>query len=191
MTDIAPRIRPTEPLRLEHLALLSRIHGLAGTADTVGDTRPAELRRALRDVHDFLALELVPHALAEEAALYPAVETAMGAPGATDTMRREHLEIRRLIEDLETASDELGPDAPDRPAEHELRRVLYGLHALIRAHFAKEEDVYLEILDARLDDSAATRLFERLEAAARQAKIAIAAPTAVAAPTRPLSAAVD
>jgi len=31
-----------------------------------------------------------------------------------------------------------------------LRRVLYGLYAVVTVHFAKEEEVYLPILDARL-----------------------------------------
>ena len=48
----------------------------------------------------------------------------------------------------------------------------------MHGHFAKEEELYLEILDARLDDAAAAELFERLEAAARQARVAIAAPLA-------------
>lgn len=176
MISTAPRTRPTQPLRDEHLELLPRIHALADVASMVGDAPDADVRAAIDAARAFLAFELVPHALAEEAALYPAVETAMSAPGATDTMRREHLEIRRLLDDLETVRDALawGPSSPS--TDRELRRVLYGLLALVHGHFAKEEELYLEILDARLDDAAATELFERLETAARQAKVAIAAP---------------
>ena len=178
MISTAPRTRPTEPLREEHLELLPRIHSLADVASMVGDVPDADVRTAVDAAATFLAFELVPHALAEEAALYPAVETAMSAPGATDTMRREHLEIRRFIEDLEAARDALSSGPSDPTLDKELRRVLYGLHALVHGHFAKEEELYLEILDARLDDAAAAELFERLEAAARQARVAIAAPLA-------------
>jgi hemerythrin-like domain-containing protein len=168
--------RPTEPLREEHLQLLPRIHALADAAGLVGEAPDVEVRSAIDDAYTFLAFELLPHALAEEAALYPAVEAAMAAPGATDTMRREHLEIQRLIEDLASARDGLSWSSSDRATDRELRRVLYGLVALVRSHFAKEEELYLEILDQRLDDAAATDLFERLEAAARQTKVAIGAP---------------
>lgn len=170
--------RPTEPLREEHLQLLPRIHALGDVAGLVGDAPDVQVRSAIEDAYTFLAFELLPHALAEEAALYPAVEAAMEAPGATDTMRREHLEIRRLIDDLGSVRDSLSWSLSDRSNERELRRILYGLLALVRGHFAKEEELYLEILDARLDDAAAGDLFERLEAAARQARTAIAAPRA-------------
>ena len=51
-----------------------------------------------------------------------------------------------------------------------LRRVLYGLYALVKVHFAKEEEVYLSILDARLTPEEAHRMFEAMEEAARGAK---------------------
>lgn len=178
MIGTTPRTRPTEPLRDEHLELLPRIHALADTAALVGDAPDVQVRSAVEAATTFLTFELVPHALAEEAALYPAVETAMSAPGATDTMRREHLEIRRFIDDLEAARDALSWAPSDPSLDKELRRVLYGLHALVHGHFAKEEELYLEILDARLDDATATELFDRLEAAASRAKMAIAAPPA-------------
>jgi len=48
--------------------------------------------------------------------------------------------------------------------------VLYGLYALVKVHFAKEEEVYLSILDARLTPEEAHRMFEAMEEAARGAK---------------------
>ena len=51
-----------------------------------------------------------------------------------------------------------------------LRRVLYGLYALVKVHFAKEEEVYLPLLDARLTPGEAHAMFEAMEAAAKEAK---------------------
>jgi hypothetical protein len=51
-----------------------------------------------------------------------------------------------------------------------LRRILYGLSALVRVHFAKEEEIYLPILDARLTTEEARRMFETMERAAQEAK---------------------
>ncbi len=51
-----------------------------------------------------------------------------------------------------------------------LRRVLYGLYALVKVHFAKEEEVYLPLLDARLSPAEARQMFAALEAAAHEAK---------------------
>jgi len=50
--------------------------------------------------------------------------------------------------------------------EQALRRVLYGLSAVVTVHFAKEEEVYLPILDARLIADEAHQLFEAMERAA-------------------------
>jgi len=50
-----------------------------------------------------------------------------------------------------------------------LRRVLYGLSAIIKVHFAKEEEVYLPILDARLSAAEASQMFEAMEKAAQEA----------------------
>jgi hypothetical protein len=54
-----------------------------------------------------------------------------------------------------------------------LRRVLYGLYALVRVHFAKEEEeeeIYLLLLDARLGPDAASRMFAAMQVAADAAK---------------------
>jgi hypothetical protein len=37
--------------------------------------------------------------------------------------------------------------------------VLYGLHHLVKVHFAKEEEVYLPILDERLSPAEAEAMF--------------------------------
>jgi hypothetical protein len=47
---------------------------------------------------------------------------------------------------------------------------LYGLYALVKVHFAKEEEVYLPLLDARLTTGEAHAMFEAMEAAAKAAK---------------------
>ena len=55
-------------------------------------------------------------------------------------------------------------------AQAALRRVLYGLYALVKVHFAKEEEVYLPLLDARLAEGEAHAMFEAMEAVAKEAK---------------------
>jgi iron-sulfur cluster repair protein YtfE (RIC family) len=51
-----------------------------------------------------------------------------------------------------------------------LRRVLYGLYTLVKVHFAKEEEIYLPLLDSKLTAEEAHAMFEAMEAAAREAK---------------------
>ena len=50
-----------------------------------------------------------------------------------------------------------------------LRRVLYGLYALVGVHFAKEEEIYLPLLDAQLTADEAQRMFAAMDVAAHAA----------------------
>ena len=158
------RTRPTEPLRLEHLELLPHIAELGEIGDLVGIASDDDLRARLGDAHEFLASHLAPHAAAEEAVLYPAVEVAMRAPGATATMSRDHVDVRARIDQLAREIADRGPIDAERAAR--LRRLVYGLHAVVTLHFEKEDEIYLEILDDALAPDEAEELFRRLEDAA-------------------------
>ena len=160
---------PTEPLRAEHRELLPEIERLRSAADLVGNAPADELAPNVASAHMFLVGHLIPHATAEDEVLYPAVEEAMGAPGATDSMRRDHVEVMRLTDELGELGSAIG-QSPPVEVELDLRRVLYGLYGIVKLHFAKEEEIYLPVLDGRLDEARARQLFERMERAAARAK---------------------
>ncbi|GCE07940.1 hemerythrin domain-containing protein [Dictyobacter aurantiacus] len=163
----------TQPLRDEHKELLPHIERLRAVADAVGSTPLPSLRQEIDETSAFLSHQLLPHAQAEERALYPVVGRLMGAPEATATMSRDHVEIGRLTEELGALRSSLKNDHLDTSEVQALRRVLYGLSALVTAHFAKEEEVYLPLLDTRLSREEARDLFEAMERAAQEEKRAI------------------
>ncbi len=163
----------TQPLREEHKELLPHIEAIRAAADAIGETPLSELRPQIDEVYDFLAYHLLPHAQAEEAALYSVVGKVMGAPEATGTMSRDHVEVDRLIGELGLIRSNLSGSTLTVSQIKDLRRVLYGLYTLVKMHFAKEEEVYLPILDARLTPDEARSLFEKMEHAAHQAKGAL------------------
>lgn len=161
----------TQPLREEHRELLPEIESLRTAADGVGGLPSRELREAVDRAYSFLSRHLIPHAQAEDRALYPVVEKLLGAPGATATMRRDHVEVGRLTDELRTLRSGIRAGrAVDPGIARDLRRVLYGLYTLVKVHFAKEEEVYLPILDTQLDPEEAKRMFEAMHGAAREAK---------------------
>jgi iron-sulfur cluster repair protein YtfE (RIC family) len=160
----------TQPLRDEHKELLPNIELLRTAADAVGDTPIALLREQIDAVYEFLTHHLIPHAQAEDRALYPVVGKAMGAPEATATMSRDHVEVGRLTEELALLREHLAGAAPGAEQAKALRRVLYGLYALVKVHFAKEEEIYLPILEARLTTQDAQAMFAAMEAAAHEVK---------------------
>lgn len=160
----------TQPLRDEHRELLPHIEELWAVADSVGEAPIDVLRRDVDAVCQFLTGHLLPHAQAEEQVLYPAVARVMGAPEATATMSRDHVEVSQLTNELASLRSQLVGRALEASQAKALRRLLYGLHGLLKVHFAKEEEVYLPLLDARLRPEEAARMFEAMEAAAKEAK---------------------
>lgn len=153
----------TDHIHTEHENLKPHIESVRIAADAVGEV-PAEILRELTDsVLGFLLRELIPHAHREEEVLYTAVETVMGAPGATTTMTLDHVEIARLVDELGSLHATLVAEhALDEAAQRDLRRVLYGVYALARLHFAKEEEVYSRLLDMSLSPQDEERLLKEL-----------------------------
>jgi len=160
----------TQPLRDEHKELFPNVDRIRQVAESVGEAPVAEIRRGLEEVYNFLAHHLKPHAEAEEAALYPVVQKVLGSPDATKTMTRDHVEVGRYIEELAAIRNGLIGEALTSAQSKSLQRVLYGLYGLLKVHFAKEEEVYLPILDQRLTPESAREMFEAMETAAHKAK---------------------
>ena len=132
--------------RQEHLVLLPKVQQIRSLADRLELLPPARARVELAQLHRFLATQLLPHEQAEDAKVYPAVAKLIGGEDPTATMSRAHMEIAHLVNVLGRLVTDLpdeGPSAQDYP---ELRRVLYGLDAILKLHFAQEEESYLSLL---------------------------------------------
>ena len=145
----------TQPLRDEHKDLYPHVLRIREVADMVGGENTTAFRAGLAEVYDFLANHLRPHAEAEEAALYPVVQKALGSPDSTKTMTRDHKEVGRYIDELDSLQKAWTMDPLTTTQMNDFRRVLYGVYGLVAVHFAKEEEVYLPILDQWLTPESA------------------------------------
>lgn len=85
----------TQPLPDEHAELLPHVESLRIAADAIAQGSAPELSAKVREAEDFLTGHLVPHAKAEEEALYPVIDKLLGAPEATRTMSLDHVEVGR------------------------------------------------------------------------------------------------
>ncbi|MGH7721207.1 MAG: hemerythrin domain-containing protein [Candidatus Dormibacteria bacterium] len=142
----------------EHAAIGGHLAHLRDLATGLEDLDETAARQRTAAVLDFLTHELLPHADAEEASLYPAIESVLGA-GATRTMSLDHRVIAGLTRELGvTGRSELG--AKERAEAH---RLLLVLEALIAAHLWKEDTAYVPLL-ALLDPTAYARLHADLAA---------------------------
>lgn len=159
-----------QPLRDEHEELRPHIDAIRDVADAVGSAPTGELRARVSEVSAFLRDHLIPHAKAEEAVLYPEVERALAAPRATAVMSRDHVEVATLTAELVEIETRLGRDEESPDLQADARRVLYGLYALVKLHFAEEEEIYVPVLEGALDADRARDMFERMHAAAERAR---------------------
>lgn len=89
--------------------------------------------------------------------LYPQIAELLGTSKATATISLDDVEVERLTAQLAAALPS------DRAT---VARVAYGLHALVSLHFAKEEEVYLELMDASMSAEAVAEMYRRMEDAA-------------------------
>lgn len=148
-TDVATAAR----LRVEHDAVKPVVEQIRTVADALS-TRHPDLDPA-RALLGQLESEVLPHERADEHLLVPLVDRALG-PDATASLSRTHAEIehqvarlRRLLDGLaggsthdDAADADTDTDAADVQPEDvvELRRLLYGLYAVLRLHNTQEEE---------------------------------------------------
>lgn len=142
----------------EHAGLFPHLDDLAGLAAETAAIADPELRDRLAEVIRFLRKGLLPHAREEEVSVYPAAERVLRAVGgATTTMSIDHRFIGERIDELEGVSRGSLSDAE----KEQVRRLLYGLEAVLRVHFTKENEAYVPLLN-RLSPAERTALFKRL-----------------------------
>ncbi len=131
----------------EHVLIRADIDRLREVADAIGSSDPGEALRRVRAIHQMLLSEVVPHEVAEEDTLYPALERFLGGNDPLATMSRAHVEIVHQVRRLGSLLDDIGPGPIDAIDEIELRSALYGIYAILRLHTDQEDESYLSLGD--------------------------------------------
>ncbi|GAB2817818.1 heavy metal translocating P-type ATPase [Lentzea nigeriaca] len=146
------RMRP-ETTRLlarfdaEHTLLQEVRDAVRVAADGLHAGMTADAAEAVRHAHRLVVERLLPHERAEEHELYPVLTAEFDDQHATVPMSRGHAEIERLVRRLGRHLDESGGLTADQVDD--LRATLYGLDAVLRLHFAQEEESYFVLADSR------------------------------------------
>jgi heavy metal translocating P-type ATPase len=131
----------------EHRAVRARLDELVLMADDLDDLVPAECLRRLREVRRILVEEILPHEEAEERMLFPSLGRALGGHDPTAGLSRAHQEITHRVSQLGSFIDEAAERPLDDAERNEVRRMLYGLHAILKLHTAQEDEEYLALDD--------------------------------------------
>jgi iron-sulfur cluster repair protein YtfE (RIC family) len=147
----------------EHARLRGRVERLRVVADMVGEVSPARLKAEVEKVCGFLSHRLLPHISVEERVLYPAIARAEGLGQVAQIMRLDHAEAAGLARELGVLRDKLTGETTGDEEANELRRVLYGLDAILRPHMGKEEQICLPALEKVLPPGRVRALMEGME----------------------------
>lgn len=150
---------PIEHLLSEHVEIMREVEPLRGALRALeerGESAVAEALPALDAVGRMMATRLLLHARLEDDALFPAVESALGASGPTSVMREEHREIHAEAERFRATLRELhevehpsivagGERLRDLTAAggsaEDLRATGAEIVRLLDSHFGKEEAI--------------------------------------------------
>jgi hypothetical protein len=126
---------PSHTLHEEHVEFAEEIEDLRRVADAVGLVPANELRDRVCAAYDHLTRRVIPHAMAEDGSPLGQVAASAIANASGDAaVAREHTEIAQLIAELDALRWGLAHEDVGLAQEQALRRVLYGLYALIRTH---------------------------------------------------------
>jgi hemerythrin-like domain-containing protein len=136
------RILSHEHREIEHV-----VGRIEATAEMAGNLAARDLASALRSLLDTIEKTLLPHLDWEDNFCFPEMDRLAATPWATRLLRLQHQQIRQSVERLEADWLALRREPTHRQLV-DLRARLYGLHALMSAHFEQEERVILPFLDA-------------------------------------------
>jgi heavy metal translocating P-type ATPase len=134
-------------LREHHDAVLPDVEHIRAVADALS-TDDVDLEPARR-LLERLETTLVPHEREDEQLLVPLVSRALGGTDATAALSRTHAEIEHQVGRLRRLLANTDPGATDEEDVVELRRLLYGLYAVLRLHNAQEEEGAFALVPAQ------------------------------------------
>jgi iron-sulfur cluster repair protein YtfE (RIC family) len=130
-------IATAQRLYAEHREVRPLVERVRTVADALNQP-PYDLGPA-RELLDDLEVRLLAHERAEEAELLPIMARALGGVEATSGLSRTHAEIEHQIGRLRRTADDLAQEAEPEDVT-DIRRLLYGLYAILRLHNAQEEE---------------------------------------------------
>lgn len=144
---LAPPRRPAmqalaQQLASAHDALRPRVDELAALAARVDTLPPDEALARIEAARAMLVDELLPHEASEQETAYPVLSELLADEDPTSALVQTHQEIRRLTRLFDRLVKQLPRTGPGSDELRDLRRLLFGLHAILTLHFAQEEELY-------------------------------------------------
>lgn len=129
-------------LEAEHRALMDVVDEIRYTSERIQHLPAADIRKQLATLDERLRQYLLPHERHDDEELYPRLQRRAGTLDALAGMSRTHMEIQRQVHNFTSLRRALGSNGPSMAQLYEIQRLLHGLEAITRLHFAQEEEIY-------------------------------------------------
>lgn len=129
-------------LREAHKALMPILDHLSDVASTLTLLPPDSVMSTLRELEASLRHQLMPHEQKDDTDVYPAISLMLGGDDPMAAMSRSHREIYYLVSRLGNVLNSVPQEGPTPESLRELQRLLYSMDAILRLHFAQEEEIY-------------------------------------------------
>ncbi|MGA8755235.1 MAG: heavy metal translocating P-type ATPase, partial [Stellaceae bacterium] len=135
-------------LKREHDELSPILEKVRSTAERLVIIPPHRVAAELSVLNELLREQLLPHERQDDAQIYPAMARLIGGDDPLATMSRTHREIHHLARLLSRMAKDLPTAGPDPATLAEIQRILHGLDAILRLHFAQEDEIYHTLAEA-------------------------------------------
>jgi len=144
-----PKLPPelSARLRAEHRVLIPALDDIARVADRIDTLDPDAAIAEVKRIDAFLQDSILPHEEADDREIYPILADIIGGDDPMAAMSLTHSEIFHLAGVFHRMAEDLDVEGAAALDVFDLRRTMYGLHAILRLHFAQEEALYQSLDD--------------------------------------------
>lgn len=129
-------------LRKQHQVLLPLLDELTVLASKLPLLSGEQIKSALIKLDNLIQTQLLPHERSDDKDIYPMLADIVGGDDPMAAMSRTHQEIFHISRKLHQRVSTFSADAKEQDIVRELQRLLYSLDAIIRLHFAQEEELF-------------------------------------------------
>ena len=138
-----------EQLRQEHREMQPVLDELEAAGNLFNGTSRQNQTADIQQVARIIREQLLPHEREDEEKLYPELASMVRGFDPLGSMSNTHREIFRLAHRFAQLAEELGTGPADELQLQEVRRLLFSLIAIVRLHFAQEEELYFTLSEAQ------------------------------------------
>jgi hypothetical protein len=129
-------------LEAEHRVLAEVLDQIRLTAERIRDLPGPVAQMELAALEEALRGRLIPHERHDDEEVYARIRGREGSPDVLAGMSRTHREMQRQVHTFGLLRRAVPAAGPTEAQREQIQRLLYGLEAITRLHFAQEEEIY-------------------------------------------------